>query len=103
MGILKETGKGINNILTKYDFEYEQRSVTGALNNCYEKVIPLGLYSAWISVKTSGEVFIYIEYDCGGEVASYDNVINANWNESEVAFFDELDEYVTNILENYKD
>lgn len=105
MGILRETNETENNILTRYGFEYEQRSVTGHLKNCYEKSISLGpTYVAWVSVKTdTGEVYIYVEYECGGEVMSYESTIVANWNESESAFFDELDEYVTDTLANYTD
>lgn len=57
------------NILTEHNFEYVKSSCTYNLDNCYERCVKLtSLYDAWVAVKLTGEVFIYVEYECGGEV-----------------------------------
>lgn len=103
MGILQQNCN-TNNILTENGFKYKPRSVTGDLKNCFEKCIDLGLYYAWIAVNTdTRRVLIYVEYDCGGEVARYTTNLLHLWKDSEEAFFEELDEYVTDRLEYYRE
>lgn len=103
MGILQQNCN-TNNILTENGFKYKPRSVTGDLKNCFEKCIDLGLYYAWVAVNiNTRRVLIYVEYDCGGEVARYTTNLMHLWEDSEEAFFKELDEYVTDRLEYYKE
>lgn len=105
MGILFER-ENTNNLLTKHGFKFVRSSVTGTLSNCYEKRLTLSdLYTAWIAVQIeTGKGFIYIEYDCGGEVASYDfQMDNTSYSYAPYAFFKELDEIVTEYTESYLD
>lgn len=99
MGLLSTARN--SNILTENGFKLKDRNVTGELKNCYEKCIDLGLYYAWISVSpATRRVIIYVEYDCGGEVARYrDNLLHL-WSDQE-AFFKDLDEFVTDSLKEY--
>lgn len=102
MGLLNNSAVK-SNILTEHGFKLKDRNVTGELKNCYEKCIDLGLYYAWISVNpATRRVIIYVEYDCGGEVARYrDNLLHL-WSDQE-AFFEELDEFVTDSLKYYQE
>lgn len=102
MGILS-IEKQVNNILIDYGFKYKHYSVTGNLHNCYEKTIQLStLYYAWIAVKPdTNKVFIYIEFECGGEVASYDLSLTKSFENDPQGFFAELDELVTEYTYSY--
>lgn len=102
MGIIKSTST--NNLLTTtYGFSYEQHSVTGVLKNCYEKTIKLSnTYYAWIAVDINTScVVIYIEFECGGEVATYNFTIDCDFNSNPEKFVDLLDEEVTNYIRLY--
>lgn len=93
-----------NNILTKNGFEHENSSVTGQLQNCYEKVIEVGSYYGWVAVNTeTGNVVIYVEYECGGEVATYKYLLTTSWDDDPNGFFEELDDFATSMLEGYMD
>ncbi len=102
MGILTDSVDK-NNILTQNNFKYKSSSCTGELNNCYERCISLtDCYDAWVAVKTdTGEVFTYVEYDCGGEVESIYDHIYINFEDLPRQFFEKLDEIVTDIYERY--
>lgn len=105
MGVLFER-ENTSNLLTLYGFEFVCSSVTGVLSNCYEKALVLSdFYTAWIAVQIeTGKGFIYIEYDCGGEVASYDfQMEHTSYSYAPYAFFKELDEIVTEYTESYLD
>ena len=103
MGILKDYTKS-SNILLANGFTRENESVTGDLINCYEKVVPLNsCYDAWISVDIeTSQVYIYIEYECGGEVARFDNELDADFYVDQESFFAELDNYVTDTVSSYR-
>lgn len=102
MGILSEDLSPVKNILTEHGFKYERSSVTGQLQKCFEKCVKFSdLYYGWVAVKTNGEVFIYVEYDCGGCVAEYSDQIETKWEYSQEDFFKELDEFVTSIALSY--
>ena len=102
MGLLEEQ-RDENNILTKNGFKHKGSSVTGQLDDCYEKCIGVGSYYAWIAVNTeTGNVAIYVEYDCGGEVATYTYSLRNSWNDDPDDFFEELDDFATSMLEHYK-
>lgn len=97
VGILESTSA--NNILTLNGFEPEATSITGHLHNCYTKYIQLASpYCAYVSVDLNGGVEIYVEYDCGGEVATYYWQLNTEWNVNPKKFFNELDQIVTEFL-----
>ncbi len=101
MGILSVENR--DNILTKHGFKYEHRSVTGELERVYEKCVKFpSIYYGWVAVSIeTGEVFIYVEYDCGGEVATYSEQLENKWEDSQDRFFRELDELVTGIASRY--
>ena len=103
MGLL-ENKTSDENILTKHGFKFKTSSVTGHFKNCYEKTIALdSSYVMWVAVKTdTSEVFIYIEYDCGGEIASREYALDNTFS-NERAFFEELDDIVTMVAEEYND
>lgn len=92
-----------NNIFLKNGFTYEKHNVLHNIHNCYEKCVSLSdTYDAWISINTdSGKGFIYVEYECGGEVTSYDVELDDNL--STDAMFEKLDEFATNMLSSYID
>lgn len=102
MGILKNTAT--NNALTNIGFTFEYRSVTGELKNCYEKTIKLSdLYYMWVSVNIeTSAVVLYIEYDCGGEVATYKFTIDYDFNENPDEFITKLDDEVTDYAKMYE-
>lgn len=103
MGILSEDLSQSKNILTEHGFKYTRSSVTGQLLNCFEKRIRFSnLYYGWVAVKTSGEVYIYVEYECGGEVATYSEQLENKWEDSHEEFFAELDELVTGISHSWE-
>ena len=104
MGILVKQPKE-NNVLTQNDFTYKARSVNGTLTACYEKFVPLSdTYDAFVAVKPeTGEVSIYVEYECGGEVASFVIVLTASYSENPDEFFEELDNEVTELTAFYAD
>ena len=93
MGILARSN---SNILTDHGFEEERLNV-------YRKFVELSdLYDAWITVDLrKNSVEIYVEYECGGEVATYNFTIDADFEEYPNQFFDELDEEVTDFLAIY--
>lgn len=102
MGLLEMPTNQQSNILTKHGFTLEKSNVINTLHCCYERVIDLGLYQAWLSVVTAtGDVCIYVEYNCGGEVARYTTVLKAKWLESHEDFFKELDDYTSDMLDFY--
>ena len=105
MGILRVPKIHNRNILTDNGFEYKASNCVGTMEYCYERCVTLSAkYDAWVSVKPeTGDVFIYIEYECGGEVYRYNGTVLANWDESESEFFKELDEYVTDTTNFYRD
>ena len=45
---------------------------------------------------------IYVEYDCGGEVATYTHSLRNSWDDDPDDFFEELDDFATSMLEHYK-
>ena len=101
MGLLTEQ-RDENNILTENGFEHKGGNVTGQLDDCYEKCIGVGTYYAWIAVNTeTGHVCIYVEYDCGGEVATYTHSLRNSWDDDPDDFFEELDDFATSMLEHY--
>ena len=102
MGILADSTDK-NNILTQNKFKYKSSSCMGELNNCYERCISLtDCYDAWIAVKTdTGEVFIYVEHNCGSEVKAIYDYIYTDFKDSPRQFFEKLDEIVTNVYERY--
>ena len=101
MGLLTEQ-RDENNILTENGFEHKSSSVTGQLNDCYEKYIGVGPYDAWIAVNTeTGNVCIYVEYACGGEVATYTHSLRNSWDDDPDDFFEELDDFATSMLKHY--
>lgn len=102
MGILKNTAT--DNALTILGFTFEQHSVTGELTNCYEKTIRLSdLYYMWVSVNIeTSTVVLYIEYDCGGEVATYKFTINCDFTENPDEFITKLDNEVTDYAKMYE-
>lgn len=102
MGILRNNPSKEKNILTEHGFEYTHSSVTGALQNCYEKVITLdNSYVMWVAVKTdTSDVYFYIEYDCGGQVSSYADQLDSTFDDED-SFFNELDELVTECASFY--
>ena len=95
MGILARSN---SNILTDHGFEEEK-------SNVYRKFVELSsLYDAWITVDLrKNSVEIYVEYECGGEVSTYNFTISTDFEEQPNKFFDELDEEVTDFLEIYID
>ena len=106
MGILKENKKEEINILTENGFEYGDHSIDYDLHSCYEKCVKLSedenSYYAWVSVNIcNGDVHIYVEYDCGGKIASIDTNIDVNFEENQQEFFEKLDEEVTELLKSY--
>lgn len=104
MGILTEPSRP-DNILTKNGFKHKASSVNGALTDCYEKFVPLSdLYDAFVAVKPkTGEVSIYVEFECGGKVASFKTVLIASYSANPHEFFEELDEEVTGFTAFYTD
>ena len=103
MGILSEDLSQSKNILTEHGFKYEQSSVTGQFQNCFEKCVKFSsLYYGWVAVKTNGDVYVYVEYECGGEVATYLEHLTNNWEDSQEEFFAELDKLVTSISYTYE-
>ena len=72
--------------------------------NCYEKVVSLNsCYDAWVSVDIeTSQVYIYIEYECGGEVARFDNELDTDFYVDQESFFRELDDYVTDVVSSYR-
>ena len=104
MGILKNNSSKDKNILTENGFKYTSSSATGALQNCYERAITLDCsYVMWVAVKTdTSEVYIYVEFACGGEIASYDCQLDNSFDD-ENAFFNELDELITERAKYYND
>lgn len=101
MGLLKETST--DNILIKNGFESRDESIVGTLKFCYTKFIPVSsLYDAFVSVDLDGNVEIYVEYECGGEVSTIHTHINTDWDYDEEGFFNELDKTATFFLETYK-
>lgn len=104
MGILSEDLSQSKNILTEHGFKYTRSSVTGQLRNCFEKRIRFSsLYYGWVAVKvTTGEVYVYVEYECGGEVATYSEQLENKWEDSQEEFFTELDELVTGISHSWE-
>jgi hypothetical protein len=103
MGILAETPKS-GDILAQNGFTHETKSVNGALTDCYERCVSLSdLYDAFIAVKPeTGEVSIYVEYECGGEVASFDTELTASYSMDPEGFFKELDDEVTELTSSYR-
>lgn len=106
--LIKDDNKKINNILTRNGFVKESKSVDGCLDDVYEKqCIRLSdkacSYYAYIAVNiNTNDVHIYVEYDCGGKVASYDAVLyESNFEEDEEEFLNHLDRLVTNYLKQY--
>lgn len=102
MGMLKrDNGK---NILTQYGFTFKERNVNGKLDNCYEKAITLSaLYCAWVAVNIeTSDVYIYVEYECGGEVSTFDFTLEHNFYDGQEAFFNELDEEVTDYVNSFE-
>lgn len=101
MGIIKSTST--NNLLTEYGFSYEKRSVTGELKNCYEKTIKLSdTYYAWVAINIStSDVVIYVEFECGGEVATYNFSIDCDFDDDPEKFIDILDKEVTDYTKSY--
>lgn len=93
MGIL---AKSNSNILTENGFTLERC-------NSYEKFVKLSdLYDAFVTVDiVKGSVNVYVEYECGGEVATYDFIIDVDFEEDPYKFFNELDEEVTDFLAIY--
>ncbi len=93
MGILAMSN---SNILTENGFTFERC-------NTYEKCVKLSdLYDAFVTVDiVKGYVNVYVEYECGGEVATYDFTISTDFEEYPNDFFNELDEEVTDFLEIY--
>ncbi|SEF89778.1 hypothetical protein [Lachnospira multipara] len=102
--LIKDDDKKINNILTRNGFVKESKSVDGRLDDVYEKCIKLldeeCSYYAYVAVNIStNDVHIYVEYDCGGEVASYDATLHeSNFEENEEEFINELDRLATDYL-----
>ena len=92
-----------NNILTKNKFFFESVNIIGTLTDCYEKYIKINdFYRAYISVDiNSSEVYIYIEFINGDEVATYSTKINSKWNQSEENFYNELLDYSEDIINLY--
>lgn len=103
MGILKDYTKS-DNILLANGFTRENKSVTGDLIMCYEKVIFLNsCYVAWVSVDIeTSQVYVYIEYECGGGVAKFDNELDTDFYVDQESFFRELDDYVTDTVSSYR-
>lgn len=93
MGILARSN---SNILTDNGFTLERC-------NSYEKFVKLSdLYDAFVTVDiVKGSVEVYVEYECGGEVATYNFTIRTDFEEHPNKFFNELDEEVTDFLEIY--
>lgn len=60
-------------IFIRNGFTKKERSVTGELKNCYEKFVEINdLYDMWVSYNLEEHKgFIYVEFECGGEVESY--------------------------------
>lgn len=104
MGILSNHEPDKNNILTEHGFKFKTSNCTGVVQNCYEKYIQLSsLYCAWVAVvPETGFVYIYIEYDCGGLVAEFQNALCKKWEDSQSDFFEELDDYVTSAVSSYQ-
>ena len=102
MGLLEMPTNQQSNILTEHGFTLEKSNVIGTLQCCYERILDFGLYRAWVSVVTAtGDVCIYVDYDCGGEVERHTTVLTAKWLESHDDFFKELDDYVSDMLASY--
>ena len=97
MGILKENISG--NILERNGFTKEVANVNAQLMDCYEKGVALNsTYYAYVAVNcNSSDVYIYIEYNCGGYYAAEEPCISVDYNQDPQRFFDELDEYVTDL------
>lgn len=109
MGLLtRDDNKKIDNILTRNGFVKESGSIDGQLDDVYEKqCVKLSdeefSYYAYVAVNVNtNDVHMYVEYDCGGEVASYDATLyESNFEEDEKEFFEHLDSLVTNYLQQY--
>lgn len=97
MGILKENTSV--NILERNGFTKEVANVNALLLDCYEKYVSLTpLYDAYVAVNcNSSDVYIYIEYNCGGYYAAEEPCMSIEYNQDPQRFFDELDEYVTDL------
>lgn len=106
--LAKDDNKKIDNILMRNGFVKESQSIDGYLDDVYEKqCIRLSdkdcSYYAYVAVNVNtNNVHMYIEYDCGGEVASYDATLyESNFEENEEEFFNHLDYLVTDYLQQY--
>ena len=92
--------------LESYGFKHVTSSVDGTLKDCYEKCVYLSdAYCAWVAVrpefKEDDEVYIYVEYACGGFVASYSPILHHKYYGESQEFLYELDDYVTELAEDY--
>lgn len=102
MGVLKTQNS--DNILTRNGFTYTSSNVTGELKHCYERGIRVSdTYFAWVAVNPdTGEVVIYIEYDCGGQVAKTQFRLTSSYLYDSYDFFNELDTEVTDYISSYR-
>lgn len=88
-------------IFIKNGFEKKDRSVTGEIKNCYEKFIEINdLYDMYVAYNIEERKgFIYVEFECGGEVGSFPFT---TYSEDEEDCFKEVMEEVDRIKEMYK-
>ena len=90
--------------LQDYGFDRESHTVLG--QPCqFEKCIlsELGLYSIWVGVDfNSLQVYIYVEYECGGEVTRHTADFSDVDVDREEPFMEALEELVSYYLETYK-
>lgn len=87
--------------ITDYGFEECDKTVIG-LSCQYEKYLPSesGLYSVWVGVDFRRRlVHIYVEYDCGGEVARETFDVSYTDTEEECIFMPELEALIEKYME----
>ncbi len=92
--------------LIRKGYSFENSNADGTLKNCYEKYMSLSsIYSAFVSIYLNddkADIHIYVEYECGGYVNTYDGVIHADIDENPDEFFKELDEFINDSLKYYR-
>lgn len=96
MGLIKQNNK--NHFLTKYGYDYKNRTVTGLKTPVYQNTYAHdnGLEYLWVDISLSTRtIYLYNEYECGGELWRREEIIPDYIDiENEHEFIDWLDELI---------
>lgn len=104
MGIVIDSAKRNNHILTKYGFKYSSTPIAILDSQVcgYQKCFCGSLYCVWFSVNVEKKkISTYVEYDCGGEVYDAIDDIPDEAFESAEELLMWVDEYCTNVTDTW--